>query len=94
MSNAETRAFTVRVPVEQAEALELIAKTDGISVAEEVRGALLERIEAREDLLVIGEQVLGVPAKDLATVIDIALADSALASPAASFGGHEFCSWL
>lgn len=48
MSNAETRAFTVRVPVEQAEALELIAKTDGISVAEEVRSALLERIEARK----------------------------------------------
>lgn len=43
-----------------------------------------------EDLLVIGEQVLGVPAKDLAKVIDIALADSALASPAASYGGHEF----
>ena len=43
-----------------------------------------------EDLLVIGEQVLGNPAKDLAKLIDIALADSALASPAASFGGHEF----
>lgn len=48
MSGTETRAFTVRVPAEQAEALELIAKTDGISVAEEVRGALLERIEARK----------------------------------------------
>lgn len=43
-----------------------------------------------EDLLVIGEQVLSVPAEDLAKMIDIALADSALASPAASFGGHEF----
>lgn len=48
MSNAETRSFTVRVPVEQAEALELIAKADGISVAEEVRGALQERIKARK----------------------------------------------
>ncbi|GAA1998194.1 ribbon-helix-helix protein, CopG family [Catenulispora subtropica] len=48
MSSTETRAFTVRVPVEQAEALELIAKADGISVAEEVRGALQERIEARK----------------------------------------------
>jgi death-on-curing protein len=43
-----------------------------------------------EDLLIIGEQVLGVPVEDLIKVIDIALADSALASPAASFGGHEF----
>lgn len=43
-----------------------------------------------EDLLIIGEQVLGVSAIDLAKVINIALADSALASPAASFGGQEF----
>lgn len=48
MSSNETRAFTVRVPAEQAEALEPIAKTDGISVAEEVRGTLVERIEARK----------------------------------------------
>ena len=43
-----------------------------------------------EDLLVIGEQVLDAPAIDLFKVIDIPLADSALASPAASFDGHEF----
>lgn len=43
-----------------------------------------------EDLLIIGEQVLGVPAVDLAKVINIGLADSALASPGASFGGPEF----
>lgn len=43
-----------------------------------------------EDLLIIGEQVLGPPAKELARVIDIPLAESALASPAASFDGYEF----
>lgn len=43
----ETRAFTVRLPVEQAEAIEAIAQVDGISVAEEVRSAILDRIAAR-----------------------------------------------
>lgn len=43
-----------------------------------------------EHLLVIGEQVLDVPAEELAKLIDIPLAESALASPAASFDGHEF----
>jgi hypothetical protein len=42
-----TRAFTVRVPQEQAEELEAIAAAEGTSVAEEVRAALTERIEAR-----------------------------------------------
>ncbi|WP_433183993.1 ribbon-helix-helix protein, CopG family [Actinoallomurus sp. CA-150999] len=42
-----TRAFTVRVSEEQAEELEAIAAAEGTSVAEEVRSALSERIEAR-----------------------------------------------
>jgi hypothetical protein len=42
-----TRAFTVRIPVEQAEEIEAIAAADGVSVAEEVRSALADRIEAR-----------------------------------------------
>jgi hypothetical protein len=51
MSMAEssaTRAFTVRVPVEQAEVIDAIAQVEGISVAEEVRGALMDRIKARK----------------------------------------------
>jgi hypothetical protein len=43
----KTRAFTVRLPEEQAEQLEAIAQVDGVSVAEEVRSALLDRIEER-----------------------------------------------
>jgi hypothetical protein len=43
-----------------------------------------------EDLLVIGEQVLDVPAVDLMKICNLGLADSALHSPAASFGGVEF----
>lgn len=43
----DTRAFTVRIPVEQAEEIEAIAATEGVSVAEEVRAALADRIEAR-----------------------------------------------
>ena len=41
------RAFTVRVTEEQAEDLEAIAEAEGTSVAEEVRSALADRIEAR-----------------------------------------------
>jgi hypothetical protein len=48
MSTNETRAFTVRMPAEQAEELEMIAQAEGISVAEEVRGALTDRINARK----------------------------------------------
>ena len=47
MATNETRAFTVRVPVAQAEAIEAIAQVEGVSVAEEVRAALADRIEAR-----------------------------------------------
>jgi hypothetical protein len=43
----ETRAFTVRLPVEQAEDVEALAQVDGMSVAEVVRVSLEDRIAAR-----------------------------------------------
>jgi hypothetical protein len=42
-----TRALTVRLPVEQAEDIETIAQVEGVSVAEEIRAALADRIAAR-----------------------------------------------
>lgn len=42
-----TRAFTVRIPEENAQELEAIAQVDGVSIAEEVRSALVERIATR-----------------------------------------------
>ncbi len=45
-----SRAFTVRIPEEQAEELEAIAAVEGVPVAEQVRAALAERIaEKRKD---------------------------------------------
>ena len=44
---ATTRAFTVRLPVEQAEDVEALAQVDGMSVAEVVRASLEDRIAAR-----------------------------------------------
>lgn len=44
---AATRAFTVRLPVEQAEDVEALAQVDGMSVAELVRASLADRIAAR-----------------------------------------------
>jgi death-on-curing protein len=42
------------------------------------------------DYLLIAEAVLDTPAEELALVIRVDLAESALASPAAEFGGVEF----
>lgn len=42
------------------------------------------------DYLLIAEAVLGTPAEDLAYVAHLDLAGSALAAPAAEFGGVEF----
>lgn len=44
---SEQRAFTVRIPEDQAEELEAIASSDGASLAEEVRIAIAERIERK-----------------------------------------------
>ena len=45
--STETRAFTVRLPVEQAEDVENLARVEGVPVAELVRDALADRIAAR-----------------------------------------------
>jgi len=42
-----TKALTLRLPLEQAEALEAIAGVDGISINEEIRRAVAAHIEAR-----------------------------------------------
>jgi death on curing protein len=44
------------------------------------------------DLLLIAEAVLGTPAKQLARVVDVPSAESALAAPFATFGGVDFYS--
>jgi hypothetical protein len=39
--------MTLRMPTEQAEALEKVAEVDGVSGTEAIRGAIEERISAR-----------------------------------------------
>ncbi len=41
------KAMTLRLPAEQAEALEFIAEIDGVSVSEAVRSAIDSHIESR-----------------------------------------------
>ena len=43
----EQKAMTLRLPAEQAEALEKVAEVDGVSVTEAVREAIEEHIAAR-----------------------------------------------
>jgi class 3 adenylate cyclase len=43
----ETRALTLRLPADQAAQLEAVARADGVSVSEAVRGAIQDRIDAR-----------------------------------------------
>lgn len=43
------RALTVRLPEEQARDLEAIARVEGRPVAEEVRDAIADRIQARRE---------------------------------------------
>jgi death-on-curing protein len=43
-----------------------------------------------EDFLLVAEAVLGIDANAIARVTKIPLAESALAAPFASFGGHDF----
>lgn len=49
---------------------------------------LVSRIQV-EDLLLIAEDLLGVPAQDIARTTDLGLADSALHAPFAGFGGRD-----
>ena len=44
---AATRALTVRLPAEQAEALEAVALVDNVPIAEAIRIAVAAHIEAR-----------------------------------------------
>ena len=41
------KAMTLRLPADQAEALELVAEVDGVSVSEAVRDAIDSHIESR-----------------------------------------------
>ena len=41
------KAMTLRLPADQAEALELVAEVDGVSVSEAVRDAIESHIESR-----------------------------------------------
>lgn len=43
------KAFTVRLPEEQAAQLERVAQIDGTSVAEEIRAAITTRIDKRRE---------------------------------------------
>lgn len=45
----EQKAFTVRLDVDQASDLEAVAAADGVSVAEEIRQAVADRIEDRRN---------------------------------------------
>ena len=43
----ERKAMTVRIPADQAAELEAVAQVDGVPVAEAIREAIAEHIEAR-----------------------------------------------
>ncbi|MEA3503012.1 MAG: ribbon-helix-helix protein, CopG family [Actinomycetota bacterium] len=43
----ERRAFTVRLDTDQASDLEAVAAADGVSIAEVIREAVADRIDAR-----------------------------------------------
>lgn len=43
------KAFTVRLPADQAAELERVAQVDGTSVSEEIREAITTRIEKRRE---------------------------------------------
>jgi len=46
---AETqKAMTLRMPIEQADALEMIAEVDGVSMSEAVRDAIESHIDSRK----------------------------------------------
>jgi len=53
----EQKAFTVRLDADQATDLEAVAAADGVSVAEEIRRAVADRIEARRQDPVFKERI-------------------------------------
>ena len=44
-----TKMLTLRLPAEQAQEIEALARVDGVSVAEEVRDAIAARVEAKRN---------------------------------------------
>lgn len=47
MIDMEQKAITVRLDADQAADIEVVAAADGVSVAEEIRQAVADRIDAR-----------------------------------------------
>jgi ribbon-helix-helix CopG family protein len=45
--NQGRKAMTIRLPAEQAEELEAVARVSGVPVAEEIRRAIQARLESR-----------------------------------------------
>ena len=43
----ERRAYTVRIPTDEAAGLEGVAAAEGISVCEEIRQAIIDRVAAK-----------------------------------------------
>jgi hypothetical protein len=43
---SKAKAMTLRLPTDQADALEAVARTNGTTVADEVRAAIQDRIDA------------------------------------------------
>ncbi len=43
----ERRAYTVRIPAEEAADLEAVAAAEGVSVSEEIRRAIADRVAAK-----------------------------------------------
>jgi hypothetical protein len=43
----ETKMLTLRLPAEQAQDIETLARVNGVSVAEEIRDAIAARVEAK-----------------------------------------------
>jgi hypothetical protein len=42
-----TKMLSLRLPEEQAREIETLARVDGVSVNEEIRGAIADRVEAK-----------------------------------------------
>jgi glycerate-2-kinase len=60
----EQRAFTVRLDTDQATDLEAVAAADGVSVAEEIRQAVADRIEARRQDPAFQERIRSIIAQN------------------------------
>jgi hypothetical protein len=86
MANRDSKAMTLRLSPEQADALEAAAQVNGVTVAEEVRVQYLDLA----DYLYLAGAALDTAPQAVFDVADLGLAGSALHAPAATFGGVEF----